>query len=107
MKATIKVLAPAKQVAAKTVHTIKVSNYKYDPQALTIKVGDTVNWEGLSGHDVVEAKEENSCSSKSGGLAIMPKSPSNTFKAAGVFNYYCSVGSHCSRGMKATITVVE
>jgi plastocyanin len=115
MKASIKVLAPkgiiAKQLEAATtatVHVVQASSYKYEPSTLTIKVGDSVRWEGLKGHDAVESTASDSCSAKANGFNVKPTAPANTFTTPGVFNYHCSVGfgAHCSRGMKATIIVV-
>ena len=79
-------------------HIIQASDYKYEPAYLEIQAGDTVTWEGLEGHDVVQSKTANSCSRLASGFKFNPSTAVDVqFNTPGDFDYFCSVGfgTHC------------
>ena len=85
-------------------HTVEAGNYYYSPENLVINVGESVQWNNLSGyHDVV-------VTSGPVNVDIPPVSGpaligSYTFTVAGTYEYICSIGGHASQGMVGTITV--
>jgi len=85
-------------------HIIEAGNYYYSPENLTIEVGESVQWNNLSGyHDVV-------VTSGPVNIDIAPVSGpaligSYTFTVPGTYEYICSIGSHANLGMVGTITV--
>ena len=70
-------------------HTVRVSALTFDPQVLTINVGDTVDWRPPSvttgNHNVVE--DDGSFSS---GNPVYKVVYSHTFNSAGDFPYHCT-----------------
>ncbi len=85
----------------------------FQPQSLTVKVGDTVTWVWAgSGHSVVSGSgctaDDKFCSPSDSSCGSTPTSASgamysHTFTQAGTFPYFCK--PHCSAGMTGTITV--
>jgi plastocyanin len=95
-------------------HTVVVGpGFAFEPAALTIQVGDTVEWSwASSGHNVVSGSgcvaDGQFCSPNDSACATATLSGSgtiysHTFTAAGTFPYFCS--AHCALGMVGTITV--
>lgn len=94
---------------AQTTHTVEVGGGSgvtpyYEPQFITIEVGDDVLWDCISGfHNV---------SSTSGPEAFSHPSESapwqftHTFTIAGEYDYECTVGNHAATQF-GSITVVE
>ena len=76
--------------------------FAYSPASLTVKVGDTVTWEGDFGtHPLVSGAN---CGEPDGQFSNASGSTySHTFMAGGTYPYYCNV--HCTVGMKGMITV--
>jgi plastocyanin len=93
--------APRAGVAAKTVDLEwKIASY----DDLELAVGDSLKFEWSGSHDVW---------STSGGCAFSKELASTAqssytkrFDAAGVYNFACSVGSHCAAGQQLKVTVV-
>ena len=93
-------------------HTITAQNYSFNPSSLTIQVGDTVEWINQEGyHDVngdVSVLTGDSYNNPQN-FYISPASEgiigTFTFDVPGIYNYDCSIGSHASNGMVASITV--
>ncbi len=94
-------------------HTVNSGNFYYQPQLLTINVGDTVYWTNEGGfHNVnfiantVTGEDYNNPES----FASAPTSDSemyfHVFTLAGTYEYDCSVGSHAANGMIGTINVL-
>ncbi len=75
-----------------------MSNRAYDPQEITIKVGDTVTWvnQDAPRHDVVAENGEFKSDLFSKGETF-----SHTFTKAGTYPYYCSIHP----GMTGTVIV--
>jgi len=88
---------PTTKKAAKT-HTIKISDKKYTPASLTIKVGETVVWKNTDDHDHTVVAEDKSLKSDN----ISPDdSFQHAFSKAGKFKYGCKYHPR----EKGTITV--
>lgn len=82
---------------------------RFDPDDLTIEVGETVNWYWLPGslnHNVVP--DNGDSPPQSGPPVGYPRYHSYQFTHPGVYHYYCLVhGGPGGVGMSGTITVVE
>jgi len=74
----------------------------FSPSALTVKVGDTVTWQGdFATHPLVSGPN---CGQPDGKFSNTSGSTySHTFMAAGTYPYSCNV--HCGVGMKGVVTV--
>jgi amicyanin len=80
-------------------HSVEISGFAFNPNTLTVKVGDTVTWTNKDsmGHTVTsDSGSELSSSTLSNGQTY-----SHTFSTAGTFAYHCTI--HTS--MKANIVV--
>jgi len=79
--------------------TVKASNYKFAPKALTITKGSKVTWKWVNGHHTVTFVKG------SFNKALNKRHPraSRTFKHRGTYKYYCTF--HRSLGMKGKIVV--
>ena len=96
-------------------HQIQSGGYYYSPSALTINLGDTVNWYNEGGFHNVNA-EINSMTGESFNNPESFLSPptsivgaliySHIFTVPGTYAYDCSIGSHAANGMVGTINVV-
>jgi amicyanin len=80
--------ASAAEPAAATVQ-VSISSYKFDPPVLTVPVGTTVVW--TNHDDVPHTVTSTDKTFKSSGALDQGDSYSYTFKAAGTYNYYCTV----------------
>ena len=77
--------------------------YFFNPKSVTIKVGDTVSWNG-SFHTVTvtnRAAAEQFC----GGGAVIMDNCSHTFLVPGTYNYICTLPGHAGFGMTGTVIV--
>ena len=95
-------------------HTVNSGNFYYDPEVLTITVGDDVNWINDGGFHNVNADVNTLTGASYGNPESFISSPTNdsdlythTFTIAGTYGYDCSVGSHAANGMVGTIIVEE
>ena len=85
-------------------YIVEAGSYYYSPQNLVIELGESVQWNNLSGyHDVVTISGPTN-------IDLSPVSAprligSFTFTVPGTYEYICSIGSHSSQGMVGTITV--
>ncbi len=86
-----------------TTHTVDVVNFAFQPDPLTIRVGDTVTWVRQSGFHNVVADD----GSFTSGLASSSWTTySHTFTSVGTFRYYCEIhGGPGGVGMSGTIIV--
>lgn len=76
-------------VAQPTTHAVKISNFSFNPEALTINSGDTVTWtnDDTANHTIVsDSGSELNSSTIAHGATF-----SHTFNTAGTFNYHCSI----------------
>ena len=84
-------------------HNISITDdMKFDPEDLTINVGDTVNWTNNDGIEHTATSTDGPASFDSGNIAT-GGSWSFTFTEAGTYNYKCDYHS----SMNASITVVD
>ena len=79
--------------------TVKASNYKFAPKALTITKGSKVTWHWVNGsHTVTFTK-----GSFNKSLNRANPTRSRTFKASGTYTYYCRF--HRALGMTGKVVV--
>jgi plastocyanin len=94
-------------VHGQTLHVIEVRDTQFDPAALEIVAGDTVEWRNVQGYHNVN-----------GTLTTFPSNPESfgnnagndwvyqyVFNTAGNYSYQCD--PHANLGMTGTITVLE
>lgn len=85
---------------------VDVNSNFFAPRVLTIRVGDTVRWEfEASGHTVTSGGGCSSDGMFDSGLRSDGATFSQTFTAAGSYDYHCV--PHCSEGMTGTIVVED
>lgn len=86
--------------------TVEGSNFKFVPNALTVKTGDKVKitFKNISGiHDFqIDGLNINTPVIQSGEDAVVEFTATKT----GTFEFYCSVGNHRAQGMKGTLNVL-
>lgn len=78
-------------------HTVTVTNFKYTPSTITIKVGETVTWRFTQGTHTVTSGT--SCTKAAGfdsGVHGSPYVFTHTFTSAGTFDYFCDYREHCT-----------
>lgn len=80
---------------------VQVVNFQFNPDPITIKVGDTVHW--------VWASNDHSTTSDTGlwdsGVHNQPFTFDHTFNSAGTFGYHCTQHGSPGSGMHGTIHV--
>jgi plastocyanin len=84
---------------------VVVKNFGFAPQTVTIKAGQTVEWNWTSGsHNVVSGA---GCAPdgkfSSGAVTTAPATFKHTFDAPGTYDYFCD--PHCSMGMVGKVIV--
>lgn len=82
----------------------------FSPQAVTVKVGQTVRWVWRGGsHNVVSGAKAGTVCTEDGnfksGAAVAGGTYDKKFEVAGTFPYYCE--PHCAVGMTGTVIVTE
>lgn len=104
--------------SALTAHTVEVSvgpGFSFNPDSVTIGVGDTVHWTWVSNNHTVTSGSPSCmidgvyCSPSNVNCPSGPTSNtgaqySHTFASAGTYSYLCRV--HCGAGMTGTVFVV-
>ena len=84
--------------------TVTISNFKFTPKAVTVKVGTAVTWSNTEGTHTVTADDG---SFQSPNLSA-GKSFSHTFTKLGTYRYYCSLhGGAGGADMSGTVTVTR
>jgi plastocyanin len=87
--------------ATKTVQVGPGGSLTFSPASVTVTVGDTVEWQWMSGaHTTTRAQGPETWDS---GIASAPFTFSHTFMQAGTFPYVCSI--HEALGMTGTVRV--
>lgn len=101
------VLLPVASAAPHAAETKKVDmkNFKFDPQTITINVGDTITWTNGDQKEHTATADDGSFNTDD----VAPgQSASQTFTKAGTFAYYCKYhGGPGGKGMSGTIVVQE
>ena len=94
----------AHQVAAAATKTVQVGpsgTLTFSPPAVTVDVGDTVEWQWMSGfHSTTRQQGAETWDS---GAVATPHTFSHTFTHPGTYPYICTV--HVAYGMTGTVTV--
>lgn len=84
--------------------TVTLSNDKFDPATITVKVGETVKWKWADGvHDVVSGSSCTPDGKFSSGDPVAGGTFERKFDVAGTYDYFCSV--HCAGGMVGRVVV--
>ncbi len=88
---------------AATIQVV-MSNYKFDPQQVTIHVGDTVKWVNKDGtHTTTSGSSCKADGAWDSGNLNPGQSFSFTFTKAGTYPYFCI--PHCLMSMTGTVVV--
>jgi len=83
---------------------ITITNFKFEPKDITVKVGTIVTWENKEGNHSVNA-DDGSFSSPTLGPG---KTYTHKFTKAGTYGFYCSFhGSKGGGDMAGTVTVTN
>lgn len=80
-------------------HTVEIKGVKFQPNSLSIGVGDTVQW--INRDAIVHTVTEDNGKFDSGSLGKDDPPFSQTFSSAGTTHYHCEIHP----GMKGTVTV--
>src|SRR5438093_7118609 len=89
---------PGGQVFGATKN-VTTSGFTFVPKSVTINVGDSVTWTGLSTIHNVQTDTDPFC----GPVPVPNATCTKTFDQPGTYNYYCS--PHRSFGMTGTVIV--
>ncbi len=92
--------AAATNTTGSTANQVNVSNFQFSPSTLTVKVGTTVTWKGVSGSHTVTSDDSAPMKfdqpiSEGGTVTV-------TFTQAGTYEYHCSI--HASMHGKIIVT---
>ena len=92
-------------IATAATVEVAVKDFKFVPEKMTVKVGDTVKWtnNGSSEHTVTSGGKCNEDKKWDSGGMKTGQTFEYTFKEAGTFPYFCK--PHCHYGMKGEIIV--
>jgi plastocyanin len=91
-------IAAALPARAAATHAVSISNFKFDPEALTIAAGDTVTFTNT---DSAPHTAPDDAGGFDTGKLAKGKSGDLTFASKGEFHYHCDF----HRNMKGVITV--
>jgi len=86
---------------------VALQDNAFNPAAITINVGDTVNWDWAGSSNPHSVTSDDGTTFESGGSHSAPFTFSHTFNAAGTFGYHCTVHGSAGQGMFGTITVAQ
>lgn len=87
--------------ASAATFNVSFGSFFFNPNNLTINVGDTVTWTGPSGqHTVTGTNAEPMC-----GSGLVMSSCSHTFMTPGTYGYECIVFGHAAAGMVGRLVV--
>jgi plastocyanin len=95
----------AAQAATSVVTVTDTPDFQFLPQVVTIRVGDTVQWNNVSGiHNVFS---DTAGLFTSGSPAAAPWTYRFTFTTAGTFGYHCQPHGSPGAGMFGTVVVLD
>ncbi|MGW1077890.1 cupredoxin domain-containing protein [Streptomyces sp. NPDC002537] len=83
-----------------TTHTVRIHNLAFDPQSLSVAVGDTVVWVNQDSDDHTTTSDNNGNTGWDSGVLHTNQSFPHTFGVAGTFRYHCAIHEF----MKGTVT---
>ncbi|KAL2912132.1 hypothetical protein HK105_208410 [Polyrhizophydium stewartii] len=113
MFAAIAALALAAQAQAAVTHAIATAGLAYNIPDITIALGDSVTWSfGASAHTVTQVTDGTTCTNLTvGGFdskqLVAPNTFTHLFDKPGDFWYICTVGAHCTSGMRGVVRVTN
>ncbi|MGK5732302.1 plastocyanin/azurin family copper-binding protein [Streptomyces sp. URMC 124] len=83
-------------------HTVAMANFRFVPQTVTVRAGDTVTWVNTSGSTHTTTSD-----SPGWNFLVAPgqASPPVSFPTPGTFRYHCT--PHEGLGMTGTVTVTQ
>ncbi len=94
------------------LHTINAGNFFFDPDTLTIAIGDTVQWINTEGFHNVNADVSTLTGESFNNPESFASEPTSdsilltrVFTEPGIYNYDCAVGNHAEMGMVAMLIV--
>lgn len=94
-------------LSAQTVHVVRNNGLEFSPDAITITVGDTVDWQIGGSHKVLQVSQAtydvNGTTALDGGFEAPFGGGKVAFNSVGTFYYVCT--PHASLGMKGIVTV--
>lgn len=82
--------------------TVGVVNFEYQPNTVTVQVGDTVTWNNTEGFHSVDADDGSFGNAPGNGWTF-----THTFTAPGTYEYFCEVHSTASGTNMNGVVVVE
>ncbi len=98
---------PSDGDAAVSKYTVKVNNFTYSPETLTVPVGATVQWIFVEGtHSVTSG---NACTKDArfdSGQKMVAARYEHTFEQEGTFPYFCDYREHCTKFAQEGVIVV-
>lgn len=94
-------------LSAQTVHVVTNQGLSFDPDAITVMAGDTIDFQISSNHNAVQVSQAtydtNGDSPLDGGFSVGFGGGKIALDSVGTFYYVCT--PHAGAGMKGTITV--
>ena len=100
-------LVPVVSAAPRTAETktVDMMNFKFNPQTITVNVGDSITWKNGDNVEHTATADDGSFNTDDVGAG---QAKTITFSKAGTFAYYCKYhGGPGGKGMSGTITVQE
>lgn len=97
--------APATHAATVRVTLVNLPDNQFVPQAVTIRIGDTVQWNNVAGIHNIFSDAPGLFSS--GSPQAAPFTYSFTFTTAGTYGYHCQPHGSPGNGMFGTIVVLD
>ena len=97
LAATFATFTPHRALAAET--TVKISNFTFSPQKLTVPAGTTVTW--VNDDDIPHVVAEKNGSFRSEALDTGDKY-SHVFSTPGTVDYYCAIHPHMTAEIVVT-----
>lgn len=104
---TISTLLFAQFSFSQTTHPVSFSGFTFNPDTVTIDVGDNVQWTLTSIHNAVEVSQATwlaNGSTSNGGFSVPFGGGTVNFPTAGTFYYSCT--NHSLSGMKGVVIVL-
>src|SRR5689334_2072711 len=100
-------LVPVVSAAPRTAETktVDMMNFKFNPQTITVNVGDSITWKNGDNVEHTATADDGSFNTDD---VEAGQAKTITFSKAGTFAYYCKYhGGPGGKGMSGTITVQE
>lgn len=82
---------------------VAITNYAFDPEAITVKAGTTITWTNSDGFDHTATSDDGAPAEFDTGTLGTDAFGEVTFEESGTYAYHCDVHSY----MEGTVEVVE